>query len=275
MRESKLSPFSFFSSWGRGFFDDGKKKTHFFPSQTPPKKKKKKNSWNPSADSQAVDRAYRIGQDRDIVCYRLVCVGTIEEKSLRKQVFKQGLARSGTKGGIPFRYFSRQELGDLFSLDEPALDAPPATAAAMLAALMQSGAPQDYEADAIVAREAASLASVENESDGAAGPPSTPHPRPPPLFAGVSDHGRLYSVAGAGRVGEHRPPSPEREKKSNGARWPPGATPRPPAGRGRGSGATRGRGRGGATYGGGRRQRPPKPEDVAAGFLADVLGKCE
>ena len=198
--------------------------------------------WNPSADSQAVDRAYRIGQGRDVVVYRLVCAATVEEKVLRKQIFKQSLAKAGTKSGIPFRYFSQQELGDLFSLDERALDAPPATAAAMLAALMQAGAPRDDEADAVVAREAAALAEVDRDagqsSSSASSSSSSPVSAPAPLFAGVSDHGRLYSVAGAGRVGEHRPPSPERERRTNGgssstASWPPGATPRPPTGRGR------------------------------------------
>jgi hypothetical protein len=43
-------------------------------------------SWNPSADAQAVDRAYRIGQTRRVVVYRLVTCGTIEEKIYRKQV---------------------------------------------------------------------------------------------------------------------------------------------------------------------------------------------
>ena len=84
---------------------------------------------------------------------------------LRKQIFKQSLAKSATKAGISFRYFNQQELGDLFSLgDDAELDASPATAAAMLAALEQGGggggAPRDEEADAVVAREAAALASI-------------------------------------------------------------------------------------------------------------------
>lgn len=35
---------------------------------------------------QAVDRAYRIGQQRDVVVYRLITCGTVEEKIYRKQV---------------------------------------------------------------------------------------------------------------------------------------------------------------------------------------------
>jgi hypothetical protein len=44
-----------------------------------------------------VDRAYRIGQKRDVVVYRLITSGTIEEKIYCKQVFKGGLMRAVTE----------------------------------------------------------------------------------------------------------------------------------------------------------------------------------
>jgi len=44
-------------------------------------------SWNPAADAQAVDRAYRMGQTRDVAVYRLITCGTVEEKIYRKCVF--------------------------------------------------------------------------------------------------------------------------------------------------------------------------------------------
>ena len=57
-------------------------------------------SWNPASDSQSVDRAYRIGQTRDVVVYRLVTCGTVEEKVYRRQVFKGGLSRAATQVGL-------------------------------------------------------------------------------------------------------------------------------------------------------------------------------
>lgn len=39
---------------------------------------------------------------------RLITCGTVEEKIYRKQVFKGGLARSGTEDGIQMAYFSSQ-----------------------------------------------------------------------------------------------------------------------------------------------------------------------
>ncbi|CAI5490916.1 unnamed protein product [Closterium sp. Naga37s-1] len=42
-------------------------------------------AWNPSVDNQSVDRAYRLGQARDVVVCRLITAGTVEEKIYRKQ----------------------------------------------------------------------------------------------------------------------------------------------------------------------------------------------
>lgn len=47
--------------------------------------------WNPSVENQANDRAYRIGQTRDVEIYKLICLGTIEEKILNLQKKKQNL----------------------------------------------------------------------------------------------------------------------------------------------------------------------------------------
>ena len=43
-------------------------------------------SWNPAEDRQAVDRAFRIGQKKNVTVYRLIMAGTVEEKIYEKQV---------------------------------------------------------------------------------------------------------------------------------------------------------------------------------------------
>ena len=53
-------------------------------------------SWN-TTDNQAVDRAYRIGQQKNVVVYRLITCSTIEEKIYRKQIFKDDLMRMMTQ----------------------------------------------------------------------------------------------------------------------------------------------------------------------------------
>ena len=45
--------------------------------------------WNPAHDLQAQDRAYRIGQQRDVYVYRFISVGTIEENIYMRQIYKQ------------------------------------------------------------------------------------------------------------------------------------------------------------------------------------------
>jgi len=54
-------------------------------------------SWSPSEDNQAVDRAYRIGQKKEVVVYRLISSGTVEERIYEKQVSVV------TSAKLPFR----------------------------------------------------------------------------------------------------------------------------------------------------------------------------
>ncbi|BBN00514.1 DNA excision repair protein ERCC-6-like [Marchantia polymorpha subsp. ruderalis] len=75
-------------------------------------------AWNPSTDNQSVDRAYRIGQKKNVIVYRLMTCGTLEEKIYRKQVFKGGLMKTATETKNQMRYFSQQELHDLFRVPE-------------------------------------------------------------------------------------------------------------------------------------------------------------
>ncbi|MFM2161932.1 MAG: hypothetical protein RLZZ383_1444 [Pseudomonadota bacterium] len=48
--------------------------------------------WNPAAERQATDRAWRIGQERPVVALRLVAEGTVEERVLALQEAKKDLA---------------------------------------------------------------------------------------------------------------------------------------------------------------------------------------
>ncbi|MCB1944599.1 MAG: DEAD/DEAH box helicase, partial [Thauera sp.] len=50
--------------------------------------------WNPAAENQATDRAHRIGQDKPVFVFKLVCAGSIEEKILALQERKAALAES-------------------------------------------------------------------------------------------------------------------------------------------------------------------------------------
>ncbi|KAF5960680.1 hypothetical protein HYC85_001889 [Camellia sinensis] len=79
-------------------------------------------AWNPSTDNQSVDRAYRIGQKKDVIVYRLMTCGTIEEKIYRKQIFKGGLFKTATEHKEQTRYFSQQDLRELFSLPKEGFD---------------------------------------------------------------------------------------------------------------------------------------------------------
>ena len=62
-------------------------------------------SWNPATDAQAVDRAFRIGQEKNVVIYRLITCGSIEEKIYRRQIFKDSITKQTTgESKNPFRY---------------------------------------------------------------------------------------------------------------------------------------------------------------------------
>ncbi|KAL7574811.1 hypothetical protein ACA910_010655 [Epithemia clementina (nom. ined.)] len=75
-------------------------------------------SWTPAEDSQAVDRAYRLGQKKPVTVYRLIAAGTVEEKMYERQVHKDGIRRTvfGVEGESVQRYFETNELRELFKL---------------------------------------------------------------------------------------------------------------------------------------------------------------
>ncbi len=73
--------------------------------------------WNPAVEEQAIDRAYRIGQDKPVFVYRLVASGTIEEKMDELKAKKRALASSiFDQTGNPTTALTEEDLKDLFSV---------------------------------------------------------------------------------------------------------------------------------------------------------------
>lgn len=56
------------------------------------------NDWNPTSDSQAMDRCHRIGQTKQVTVYRLVTRGTIEERILKIAQQKNVIQNTVYKG---------------------------------------------------------------------------------------------------------------------------------------------------------------------------------
>lgn len=78
-------------------------------------------NWNPSYDLQAQDRAYRIGQTRDVEVFRLVSQGTLEEIVYARQIYKQQQANVGLAATEERRYFTGvqdrpSQKGEIFGL---------------------------------------------------------------------------------------------------------------------------------------------------------------
>ncbi|CAD5235186.1 unnamed protein product [Bursaphelenchus xylophilus] len=74
--------------------------------------------WNPSTDTQARERAYRIGQNRRVTIYRLMTSGTIEEKIYQRQVFKQFLSDRVLVNPKQRRFVKTNDLYELFKLGD-------------------------------------------------------------------------------------------------------------------------------------------------------------
>ncbi|MFH4974616.1 hypothetical protein AB6A40_001325 [Gnathostoma spinigerum] len=74
--------------------------------------------WNPSTDTQARERAWRIGQEKAVTIYRLLTSGTVEEKIYQRQIFKQFLANRILVDPKQKRFFKTSDLYELFSLGD-------------------------------------------------------------------------------------------------------------------------------------------------------------
>lgn len=72
--------------------------------------------WNPATDVQARERAWRLGQKKEVTIYRLMSAGTIEEKIYHRQIFKQFLSDKVMKDPKQRQAFNQKDLFDLFTL---------------------------------------------------------------------------------------------------------------------------------------------------------------
>lgn len=72
--------------------------------------------WNPAVENQAIDRAYRIGQHKNVMAVRLICPDTIEEKIMKLQATKKDLVKDliQTDASL-FKNLTKKELLGLLS----------------------------------------------------------------------------------------------------------------------------------------------------------------
>ncbi len=76
--------------------------------------------WNPAVEDQATDRAYRIGQKRNVLVHKFVCRGTVEEKIDQLIDSKRALSTElfGEGGGeVSLTEMTNDEVMNLVSLD--------------------------------------------------------------------------------------------------------------------------------------------------------------
>ncbi|MCP1439485.1 SNF2 family DNA or RNA helicase [Erwinia persicina] len=72
--------------------------------------------WNPAAENQATDRAYRLGQDKPVFVYKLIAAGSIEEKIVALQQRKAELAEGILENDLSeTTSFTSEDLTALFA----------------------------------------------------------------------------------------------------------------------------------------------------------------
>ncbi|XP_023943234.2 DNA excision repair protein ERCC-6 [Bicyclus anynana] len=74
--------------------------------------------WNPATDNQAKERAWRIGQSRNVTVYRLLSAGTIEEKIYQRQIFKNFLSNKILIDPNQKNVLTTSTLQGLFTLED-------------------------------------------------------------------------------------------------------------------------------------------------------------
>lgn len=76
-------------------------------------------SWNPSNDQQNIFRVFRLGQKKNCYVYRLLAMGTMEEKVYSRSVTKQALSYRVVDEQQIDRHYNMAELGELYCLSMP------------------------------------------------------------------------------------------------------------------------------------------------------------
>ncbi len=70
--------------------------------------------WNPAVENQAIDRCYRIGQNKKVIAVRMICMDTVEEKIMKMQQAKTLLADGLIKTDANMlKSFTREDLLNL------------------------------------------------------------------------------------------------------------------------------------------------------------------
>lgn len=72
--------------------------------------------WNPAVEQQAIDRTHRIGQEKNVFAYRMICKNTIEDKIMLLQERKKNLAKELITDETSFvKALTKEDVEYLFS----------------------------------------------------------------------------------------------------------------------------------------------------------------
>jgi SNF2 family DNA or RNA helicase len=78
--------------------------------------------WNPAVENQATDRAFRIGQKRNVQVHKFVCIGTLEERIDQMIEQKKALAENIVGSGENWlTEMSTEQLKEIFALSREAI----------------------------------------------------------------------------------------------------------------------------------------------------------
>ncbi|MCF8038057.1 MAG: DEAD/DEAH box helicase [Desulfohalobiaceae bacterium] len=72
--------------------------------------------WNPAVENQATDRTHRIGQTRKVFSYKMITENSVEEKILKLQEEKKGVADAIIPGQDQWKSLTRNDLESLFEI---------------------------------------------------------------------------------------------------------------------------------------------------------------